>query len=106
MAKSKTEPAGNPNYHMGKYTGYQLINGEYHIAPMYQGRFEALRERELGIRRMLDAVTGHAAAELAEIAKSEVNLWRDLGKEKGLDLANNYKYIYSKGIVHKIEEPK
>lgn len=79
MAKTKKE---NPNHHMGKETGYELIDGVYHIAPMYSEHFDTLNYREQGIKNMLNAVTEHL----------------------GLDTSK--RYVYQRGTLREIPEDK
>ena len=55
----------NPNHHMGKQTGYELIDGVYHIAPMYQEQFAKIAYQKDGIEQMVAMVTKHAAADFS-----------------------------------------
>ena len=42
----------NPNHHMGKQTGYELVDGIYHVAPVYQQQFDAFASKQSGIEKM------------------------------------------------------
>lgn len=96
----KTE--NNPNYHMGKQTGYYLINGEYKIAPLYQEQLEHMASKELGIKRMLDAVTTHASEDFEALVKVQKKIWGELQDDIGLDA--NTQWVYKNGIVRKMEQ--
>ena len=94
----------NPNYHMGKETGYELINGEYHIAPMYWAQFDRLRDERAGISDMLAMVTRHANSDLAKIAKAQNELWARIAEDIGVDITKGY--TYWNGVVKPQEPPK
>ncbi len=94
----------NPNYHMGKQTGYELINGEYHIAPVYWESFDRLAQQTDGIDMMLKVVTRHASDDLAMIAKQRVELWKRLVEDIGIEMGAGW--VYQNGVVKKIEVPK
>ena len=96
MAKEKKDP----NHYLGKRTGYSLIDGVYHIAPIYQDSFAFNADRKRGVDTMVRAVVAYAAETHKEIATSNRKLWdeicADLGLERGL---TNYTY-YPDGTVH------
>ncbi len=98
----KKEPE-NPNHHMGKRTGYHLINGEYHIAPLYVEQFDKLTNRQAGIKKMLAAVTENASEQLAQIAESYKRVWDELADDLGLD--RNEVWTIRNEIVKKQEKP-
>ena len=81
---SKTKNADKA-YRMGKQTGYRLIDGVYHIAPLYQGQFEELAHKDDSIKAMLRAVTTHAVEDLEVISKARKKLWDFLIDDLGLD---------------------
>ncbi len=54
--KKKTDA----NHFMGKSTGYRLIDGVYHIAPVYIERFDRISDQQVGIEKMVKAVAGLA----------------------------------------------
>ena len=91
----------NKNHHMGKRTGYELVDGEYHIAPLYQQQFEKLSYEVGGIKATLDIVTSHAAEDLKEIARLKVELFKDIADDIGIDLKEGW--VYSGGIIKKRE---
>ncbi len=91
----------NPNHHMGKQTGYELINGEYHIAPMYCEQLDALMRRAGGIEDMLHIVTHHASVDLEQIRKDEKKVWDALSEDIGLE--KGQAWIYRNGVVKKQE---
>jgi hypothetical protein len=93
MANKNTDP----NHRMGKTTGYDLINGEYHIAPLYQEQFNALLHEKGGIEDMLSAVTKHAQKDYEDISKREETLWERLAEDIGLDIHAGW--TYRRGIV-------
>jgi len=97
MAKEKE----NPNHRMGKTTGYDLINGDYHIAPLYQERFAQIALKRQGIREMLDIVTEHAAKDLELLGEETQKLWQELAEDIGIKI--NGGWIYTDGIVSKKE---
>ena len=83
----------NPNHHMGKRTGYELINGEYHIARLYSRQFQELNHRVGGIETMLNIVTSHAAKDLEELSKSRRRIFEDLADDIGIDLEEGWTYV-------------
>jgi DNA replication protein DnaD len=74
----------NPNHHMGKYTGYELINGEYHIADQYTQAFYALNTRAESIKRVVRVVSDNAAEQLKDIVDAEHKLWKDIQDDIGI----------------------
>jgi len=98
----------NPNRHMGKYTGYELINGEYHLAPVYQERFGRLIAREYGIKTLVNSINEYFAGDLAEIGKQSQQIYKDIAEDIGIDIVNEV-WNYNGGIlkcVKKIEDKK
>ena len=71
---------------MGKRTGYDLVDGVYHIAPMYTRQFEELWALRRGIEDMLAIVIKHAAKDLEPINKAYTKLWCNLADDIGLVL--------------------
>ncbi len=92
----------NHNHHMGKQSGYELINGEYHIAPMYVAQFDALEDRAIGIKHMLEIVATHASEDLEQIRKQQRRVWETLADDLGIDLSKGWKY--KNCVVSKIEK--
>ena len=82
----------NPNHHRGKRTGYELINGEYHIAPLYWQQFEALNHKANGIQIMLHIVTSHASNDLEEMSKIRQGIFEDVADDLGIDLKEGWTY--------------
>jgi hypothetical protein len=102
MGKTKNE---NPNHHMGKRTGYDLINGEYHIAPSYIEQFNALYFKEAGIKAMLNAVADHVSEDLKNTAEVRQKIFNDLSEDIGIDLKQQWEY-YGNGVLKLREEKK
>ncbi|MCK9435728.1 MAG: hypothetical protein M0Q12_00805 [Synergistaceae bacterium] len=98
----KKEPE-NPNYHMGKRTGYELINGEYHIAPLYTQQFEELTTKQKGIETMLAMVTNNVSQQLEQIHIAAQRIWEELSNDIGIDRKEGF--VYLNGIVKKQEKP-
>ena len=105
MSNMNSSPARprvkDPNYHMGNHTGYRLVNGLYHIAPVYQEQFARLQERADGINLMLKAVTRHASEDLQEITRLQKQIWKDIKEDIGLD--PNVSWEYTEGVIRKQE---
>lgn len=99
---TKKQKEENPNHHMGNHTGYELIDGEYHIAPMYQEQFEALGIKAEAIRELLRIVNRHTEDDLVEILKIRQRLWQDISDDIGLD--PGLEWIYSGGIIKRKED--
>ena len=97
MAKEKE----NPNHHMGKRTGYELIDGVYHIAPLYIQRMDEAQMRKVGVDDMLASVTKHASKDLEEIAKTYKRIWDDMADDLGLDFRDGDWQYSSNGTVRK-----
>lgn len=88
----KTKEKENPNHHMGKKTGYELIDGVYQIAPLYQEQFEKLLNRKMGLNGMLNMVSSHVATDLEVISKQSDSIWKELKEDIGLDDSKNWAY--------------
>ncbi len=91
----------NSNYHMGKHTGYELIDGEYHIAPLYQSQFGLLAAKKQAIKDLVKdlvkMVTKNATQDLEELNKVTQKVWSDLMDDLALDHAKTW--TYRDGIV-------
>ena len=101
MAKKKEAT----NHFMGKHSGYELIDGVYHIAPMYTGAFDKLGERTAGIDQFVRSITRHVAEMNKEIASEQQNLWQRLRDDLGIDLSKRY-YYKSDGTIQLREDTK
>ncbi len=88
----------NPYHHMGNQTGYDLINGEYHIAPLYVQQFDNLACEATGIRVMLEMVTTHAAHDLKTLSEVRMRLWKELEDDLGIDTTTGT-WSYQRGVV-------
>lgn len=95
MAKEK----GDPNYRMGKETGYHFIKGEYRIAPIYCDQFEELYRKRTSIAQLVNMVHEHAAKDLEQILKSERELWDRISEDIGVEFSDGW--VYTRGIVKK-----
>jgi hypothetical protein len=91
-----------PNHHMGKHSGYELIDGEYHIAPMYTDQFRELENKVESINALLQMVNTHCASILEEIAKARRRIWDDIFDDIGLDRGKSWLYV--RGVIK--EAPK
>ena len=98
-----TKKKEDTTYHMGKRTGYSLIDGRYHIAPAYTIQFEDLRKQRAGIDEMLCIVTSHAAKTLEVIAGQDKKLWDEIIDDIGLDINVEWVYYHS-GVIKKREK--
>jgi hypothetical protein len=101
MKKNKKE-VNNPTYHNGKYTGYRLIDGKYHIATTYIDQFAVLAHKSEGINVMLSMVTRHASQDLEEISRARQIVWDKIADDIGIDLKSN-KWTYINGVISKID---
>ena len=90
-------------HHMGKHTGYHLIDGVYHIAPAYSIQFDDLLAQWEGVDDMLGCVTRHAAKELEALAKQRIRIWDELLDDLGLKLADGPWEYYRDGTIKKRE---
>jgi len=90
-------------HHMGKRTGYTLIDGEYRIAPAYILQFDAFTAQRAGIDEMLCSVTKHAAKTLEVIASQNKKLWDEIIDDIGLDASMEWGY-YHNGVIKKREK--
>uniref|UniRef100_A0A6H1ZSL2 Uncharacterized protein n=1 Tax=viral metagenome TaxID=1070528 RepID=A0A6H1ZSL2_9ZZZZ len=91
------------NYYMGKQTGYELIEGVYHIAPLYQEQFRRMSLEKSGIDEMLRMVTSHAAKDLERLNKVNEQIWADLAEDIGLNNDMKWQY-FPNGTVKEIVE--
>lgn len=94
----------NKKHHMGKRTGYDLINEEYHIAPLYLEQFNELNQKTEGIKAMLDIVTSHASKDLEEISKIRGKIFEGIADDIGIDLKEGW--TYCNGILKRVEDGK
>ena len=101
MGKKKTTES---THHIGKRTGYSLIDGVYHIAPSYVTAFEEITILRSGVDEMLASVTRHAAITLSQIAKSHRRIWKDIIDDLGLDPTIVWEYLPDETIHEKQKE--
>jgi len=102
MGKKKTTEEST--HHMGKHTGYSLIDGVYHIAPSYVTAFGETAILRSGVDEMLASVTRHAAITLSQITKSRKRIWDDIIDDLGLDPTIVWEYSQDETIHEKQEE--
>ena len=88
------------SHRMGKETGYQVINGVYHIAPLYWEQFEKINNDITGIKNMLDMVTTHAQKDLSELQRQQNLIFKKLSEDIGLDISKQW--VYSNGTIKEI----
>jgi len=100
MAKEKE----NPNHHMGKHTGYDLIDGEYHIAPHYTEQFDKLATHKESIAEMVQIVTGFAAKDMEQLIIARKRLFTEIFDDIGLD--QNKQWIYLNGVISEEKKEK
>ncbi len=98
-SKSKVDP----NHHMGKHTGYELVDGVYHIAPSYTLAFAELNDRAEGVDMFMKTVTRYVAELNAEIQKENRRQWDRLCDDLGLDRNKRWEQ-FPDGTIR--EEPK
>ena len=91
----------NPNHHMGKQTGYDLVDGAYRIAPLYQNQLDFIIHQKEGIEQMVAMVTKHAAQDLTELSKKEQAIWNELSDDIGLP--KDKKWAYSNGTIVEVK---
>jgi hypothetical protein len=90
---------------VGKQTGCTIDkDGAYHIAPMYVETFDKLRERRVGVDRLLTTVTDHCVELNAAIEKANRALWEQVKADLGLD--PNKGWEYRNGVVTEMKEEK
>jgi len=83
---------------VGKHTGYELIDGEYHIATYYIEKFSHLELKKYSLSEMLRLIGKHVAEDLEVIRKGEIKLFDDVKDDLGLDPSG--RWIYSNGKVY------
>ncbi len=98
MTKQKT------THRMGKVTGYELQNGEYHIAPTYVEQFDKLLATAQGIRMMLDVVTEHATKDFEALTVAHKALWDALRDDLGVAFDKGL-WAYSNGVISEVPKP-
>ncbi|KKM72171.1 hypothetical protein LCGC14_1423220 [marine sediment metagenome] len=89
----------DPNHHMGKRTGYELIEGAYHIAPMYRGQFDAVLHKRRGVEDMIGSVTKFTSDTLAQLSVQKQNIWKEIIDDLGLDQNKVWLYDFRSGTV-------
>ena len=95
----------NPNHHMGKRTGYELINGEYYIAHCYTDEFAELNYKEQGIASMFNGLIEHAQNDMKVIAKQRHDLFATIADDIGIDLSDgNWTYNPYGEFIKKVEK--
>ena len=98
-----TKKKEDPNHHQGKMTGYTLIDGAYHIAPIYQEQFNQIQDEAAGIDQLIRSVNESVQKMYKENRRKIRELWDDLHEDLGLD--KDKKYFYHP-YTHAIEEVK
>ena len=99
------QKAKETTHFSGKYSGYELIDGVYHIAPMYTDQFAKLSDRREGVNQLLKSVVRHVEEINREIALEQRGLWERLYDDLGFDKRKHYSYERS-GTIQLIEEKK
>jgi hypothetical protein len=86
---------------LGKQTGCDVIDGVYHIAPMYVQTFDMLRERRVGVDRLITTVTDHCVELNAAIERAQSEVWARIREDLGLD--PNKTWEYKDGVVTEVK---
>lgn len=90
-----------PSHFMGKYTGYELVDGQYHIAPTYREEFDRIFEASRGVMDIVEAVNAFAAQQKAALHRREMGLFRRISDDIGLPL---HRLKYTHGIITVLPE--
>lgn len=96
MSKEKADT----NHRMGKYTGYDVVDGGYRIAPRYEQQFDECNYREAGIKQLINSVLDHANNEMASIMERRQKLFEELADDIGIDLTSG-NWSYGHGVLKK-----
>ena len=91
------------NHFMGKKTGYELINGKYHVAPMYMDIMERIMSQKAGVDALIQSVSKYAAETNTHIADEQNRTWKMLYEDLGLDKTKNWSYDYRDGTISEIK---
>ena len=94
------------NHHMGKQTGYTLIDGAYHVAPMYQQDFAKFKDKYVAISEYIKAVTTHVMSLNEEIARQERETWKLISEDLGLDTNKQWQYNFDTETITEQKPPK
>jgi len=104
MTKKETGTQEESNHHTGKRTGYELIDGVYHTAPIYHNQFMEITHRRDALDEMLNMVTAHVAKDLEDIRKTSHKIWEDIADDIGLDKSKNWLYHMDGTVREKKKE--
>lgn len=80
MSKKKQD-----THKVGNRTGYELIEGKYHLAPMYVEMFERMLARYEAVEAVLAAVTAHCQRDYEALAQDKKRLWATLRDDFDVD---------------------
>lgn len=101
--RTKKETA-DPNHKAGKYTGYEVRNGKYFIAPIYRQEMDTLLARMRGIDTVLKAVITFSGEDSARIQAERMTLWKRIEEDLALDISvGEWQYDYVHGCIYRVE---
>lgn len=69
----------------GKYTGYELRDGKYFVAPMYVEQLQSLKEESMAVEDLLRSVSGFATKQFAALRKRQHEIWTRMSDDLGVD---------------------
>ena len=84
--------AKDTTHFMGKKTGYELIDGAYHIAPMYSDWFDKLADQKASADDLMKSVIKHLNKINTSIASEQRQWWEMIYDDLGLDKTKVYSY--------------
>ena len=96
----------DPNHHQGKATGYELIDGVYHIAPIYIEQFNQLDDQSRAINQLLRSVNEFAMSFNQEHSRKTRELWATVYEDLGLDGKKRYRYSEYAHTIQEVKETK
>ena len=99
MAKKKE------THQSGLYSGYDLVDGRYFIAPMYKEQFEGLRDRRRALIECTEMAQVFARDSLQQLNKEQRRLFERIGEDLGMDMGPGtpWYYLYQDGCLEKRE---
>ena len=87
-------------HRIGKYTGYDIDGDRISPAPVHVDAMERLREQEVGIRTLLDAVNSYAQRSFAELERQRHEWWVRLSEDLGIDfIVRTARYDYRERVI-------
>ncbi len=96
---NKVKEKISPNHRMGKYTGYELVRGEYHIAPTYTDSFTRLSDRRISTDTFMQSIVKYVTEINKGIACEQRKLWEQIYEDLGLDRTKRWTFNYATGTI-------